>query len=127
MENNKPRKISFTILAFLYIFLHILKLCWKKKKKKIKGNWAGFSPAAQVQRESAPARPAPWRFCRTTPASLSNSERALSLFLCVADRSQKGPCVSINLQPEVPDGARAPPRSGELADWPIGAVTDTKL
>jgi hypothetical protein len=49
MENNKPRKISFTILAFLYIFLHILKLCWKKKKKKIKGNWAGFSPAAQDQ------------------------------------------------------------------------------
>jgi len=49
MENNKSRKISFIILAFFYSFLHILKLCWKKKKKKIKGNWAGFSPAAQDQ------------------------------------------------------------------------------
>ena len=58
MENNKPRKISFTILAFFYIFLHIFESLLKKKKKKIKGNWAGFSPAAQVQRKSAPARSA---------------------------------------------------------------------
>ena len=47
MENNKPRKISFTILAFFYIFLHIFKVLLKKKK--VKGNWAGFSPAAQDQ------------------------------------------------------------------------------
>jgi hypothetical protein len=26
-ENNKPRKISFTILAFFYIFYIFLKLC----------------------------------------------------------------------------------------------------
>ena len=59
MENNKPRKISFTILAFFYIFLHISKVFLKKKRKRVKQNWAGFSPAAQVQRESAraPARP----------------------------------------------------------------------
>ena len=34
MENNKPRKISSTILAFLYIFLHISKVFLKKKKEK---------------------------------------------------------------------------------------------
>jgi hypothetical protein len=56
LENNNSRKIGFTILAFFYIFLHIFESLLKKKKKKIKGNWADFSPAAQVQRESAPAR-----------------------------------------------------------------------
>ena len=35
MENNKPRKISFTFLAFFYIFLHISKALLKKKKKKV--------------------------------------------------------------------------------------------
>ena len=44
MENNKPRKISFTILAFFYIFLHISKVFLKKKRKRVKQNWAGFSP-----------------------------------------------------------------------------------
>ena len=34
MENNKPRKISFTILAFFYIFLHISKVFLKKEKEK---------------------------------------------------------------------------------------------
>ena len=35
MENNKPRKISFTILAFFYIFLHIFESLLKKKKEKL--------------------------------------------------------------------------------------------
>ena len=56
MENNKPRKISFTILAFFYIFLPISKVFLKKKRKRVKQNWAGFSPAAQVQGGKAPAR-----------------------------------------------------------------------
>jgi hypothetical protein len=64
MENNKPRKISFTILAFFYIFLHISKVFLKKKKKRIKQNWAGFSPAAQSREERRPRAPAPWRLCR---------------------------------------------------------------
>jgi hypothetical protein len=34
MENNKPRKISFKILAFFYIFLHIFESLLKKKKEK---------------------------------------------------------------------------------------------
>jgi hypothetical protein len=34
MENNKSRKISFTILAFFYIFLHIFEALLKKKKEK---------------------------------------------------------------------------------------------
>jgi hypothetical protein len=48
-----------TILAFFYIFLPISKVFLKKKRKRVKQNWAGFSPAAQVQRGSAraPARP----------------------------------------------------------------------
>jgi hypothetical protein len=44
MENNKPRKISFTILAFFYIFLHISKVFLKKKKKRGKQNWADSGP-----------------------------------------------------------------------------------
>jgi hypothetical protein len=34
MENNKPRKIGFTILAFSYIFLHISKALLEKEKEK---------------------------------------------------------------------------------------------
>jgi hypothetical protein len=33
-ENKEPRKISFTILAFFYIFLHIFESLLKKKKEK---------------------------------------------------------------------------------------------
>jgi hypothetical protein len=33
MENNKPRKISLTILSFFYIFLQISKVLLKKKKE----------------------------------------------------------------------------------------------
>jgi hypothetical protein len=70
---------------------------------------------------------APWRLCKKGPEFLTICERVPSLFLCVADRSQKGPCVSFYSRLEVHDGARAPPRSGELADRPIGAVTGAKL
>jgi hypothetical protein len=45
MENNKPRKISFTILAFFYIFLHIFKVLLKKKKEKEEQYWADSGPA----------------------------------------------------------------------------------
>jgi hypothetical protein len=34
-ENKKSRKISFTILAFFYIFLHVSKAFLKKKKENI--------------------------------------------------------------------------------------------
>jgi hypothetical protein len=36
MENNKPRKIGFTILSFFYIFLQISKVFRKKKRKRLK-------------------------------------------------------------------------------------------
>jgi hypothetical protein len=54
MENNKPRKISFTILAFFYIFLHISKALLEKEK--VETVMAGFSPAAQFQGGKAPTR-----------------------------------------------------------------------
>jgi hypothetical protein len=44
------------ILAFFYIFLHISKALLKKKRKRLKQCWAGFSPAAQFQRGKVPAR-----------------------------------------------------------------------
>ena len=68
MENNKLRKISFTILAFFYIFLHISKVFLKKKRKRVKQNWAGFSPAAQDQGGKRPRAAAPWRLCTGAPA-----------------------------------------------------------
>jgi hypothetical protein len=34
-ETMEPRKISFTILAFFYIFLHISKVLLKKKRKRL--------------------------------------------------------------------------------------------
>ena len=94
MENNKPRKISFTILAFFYIFLHISKVFLKKKKKRDKQDWADSGPDGPSQRGKRPRAAAPWRLCRTTPAFLTKCKRVSLLFLCVADRSQKGPCVS---------------------------------
>ena len=42
-ENNKPRKIGFTILGFFYIFPGISKVILKKKKKNtstvLGSNW----------------------------------------------------------------------------------------
>jgi hypothetical protein len=35
-ENKKARKISFTILPFFYIFLHISRVILKKKRRKNK-------------------------------------------------------------------------------------------
>jgi hypothetical protein len=55
-ENNKPRKISFTILAFFYIFLHISKSLVKKKKEKAEQDWASSSPVGPTQSGNAPAR-----------------------------------------------------------------------
>jgi hypothetical protein len=43
MENNKPRKIGFTILAFFYIFLPFFKVLLKKKKEKEEQYWADFN------------------------------------------------------------------------------------
>ena len=60
MENNKPRKISSTILAFFYIFLHIFESLLKKKKEKEEQYWADSGPAGPspsgFARAPAPAR-----------------------------------------------------------------------
>ena len=45
----------------------------------------------------------------------------------VTDALHRAPLVSIYSVFQVPDGARASPRSGELADRPIGAKTGAKL
>jgi hypothetical protein len=123
MENNKSRKISFIILAFFYSFLHILKLCWKKKKKKIKGNWAGFSPAAQDQGGKRPRARALWRFCTGDLGVLVNLKQVYLLCFSVTDNLQKRPPVSVSSHWEVPDGARARRSSGERLYRPIGVMT----
>jgi hypothetical protein len=123
MENNKPRKISFIILAFFYIFLHILKLCWKKKKKKIKGNWAGFSPAAQDQGGKRPRAAAPWRLCTGDLGVLVNLKQVYLLCFSVTDNLQKRPPVSVSSQGEVPDDGSARRSTGEPLHRPTGAVT----
>jgi len=127
MENNKPRKISFIILAFFYIFLHILKLCWKKKKKKIKGNWAGFSPAAQDQGGKRPRAAAPWRLCTGDLGVLVNLKQVYLLCFSVTDNLQKRPPVSVSSQGEVPDGVQVRLSSGELLHRPIEAKTGAQL
>ena len=48
MENNKPRKISFTILAFFYIFLQIFKVFLQKKKGK------GINPEYGITQQVLP-------------------------------------------------------------------------
>jgi hypothetical protein len=59
MENNKPRKISFIILAFFYIFLYISKaLLEKEKEKGFNSNGLDSAQAAQIHAESR-ARPRP--------------------------------------------------------------------
>ena len=55
MENNKPRKISFTILAFFYIFLHISKaLLEKEKRKELRRTGPVLAQTAQVQGNARP-------------------------------------------------------------------------
>ena len=97
MENNKPRKISFTILAFFYIFLHIYKVFLKKKKKRDKQNWADSGPDGPSLRENG-TRPRPrGRFCAEALGVLTKPEQGRSLFSQVTDKSQKEPSLSISL------------------------------
>jgi hypothetical protein len=107
MENNKPRKISFTILSFFYNFLHIFEALLKKKKEKNSNSDGSYLAQRPSSREKGARAPARWRLCKKGPEFLSNSKRSHSLIRCVADRSQKGPCVSSYSQLEVLDGARA--------------------
>jgi hypothetical protein len=71
-ENNKPRKIGFTILVFFYNFLHISKAGQKKKKKmwnSIGLILARTGPTTQETR----ARPRPrWWLYRKAPVVLAN-------------------------------------------------------
>jgi hypothetical protein len=69
MENNKPRKISFTILAFFYIFLHISKVFLKKKKKKVSTVMGWIQPRRPRSRvKRARAHPRPGIFAEETPS-----------------------------------------------------------
>jgi hypothetical protein len=113
MENNKPRKISFTILAFFYIFLHIFKALLEKEKEKVETAMGRLQPSGPVPgRKGARARPRR-RLCTKALTVLANSIQVCLLFHWVTDCLQKNPSRSILLPHQVPDGARAPPRSGE--------------
>jgi hypothetical protein len=75
MENNKPRKISFTILAFFYIFLHIFESLLKKKKEKELielGRIQPSGPGPEGKRARAPPR---WRLYRKDLGFLVKCER----------------------------------------------------
>ena len=53
-ENKKSRKIGLIFLGFFCNFLHLLELCWKKKKIKIEQSWADFSPGSPTTAEIQP-------------------------------------------------------------------------
>jgi hypothetical protein len=60
MENKKPRKIGFTILAFFYIFLHISKALLEKEKEKVETAMGRFQPSGPVPgRKARPRAAAP--------------------------------------------------------------------
>ena len=123
MENNKPRKISFTILAFFYIFLHIFKAPLKKKRKNSKQYWAKFKLGGPTARETG-ARPRPrWQLCSKVLGVLTKPEQGRSLFSQVTDKSQKDPQVSVSSQGKVPDHGSARRGSGEHLRRPIKAMT----
>jgi hypothetical protein len=59
MGNNKPRKISFKILAFFYIFLHISKALLEKEKEKGRNSNGPVSAQRPKSREErCPRAPA---------------------------------------------------------------------
>jgi hypothetical protein len=65
MENNKPMKISFTILAFFYIFLHIFESLQKKKKgKTLHSTGLKQACAGPVRAEARPCVRPRWQVCR---------------------------------------------------------------
>ena len=127
MENNKPRKISFTILAFFYIFLHISKVFLEKKKKRDKQDWADSGPDGPSLRENG-ARPRPrGRFCAEALGVLTKPEQGRSLFSQVTDALHRGPPTSVSSHWEVPDGVQVRLSSGELLHRPIEAKTGAQL
>jgi hypothetical protein len=70
MENNKPRKISFIILAFFYIFLHIFEALLKKKKKKVEIVMGRFQPRRPSPEGKAPTRGRALAVLRRDPRTL---------------------------------------------------------
>jgi hypothetical protein len=122
MENNKPRKISFTILAFFYIFLHISKALLEKEKEKVETVMGRFQPSGPVPgRKGARARPR-WRLCTKALTVLANLNQVRLLFHWVTDCLHKSPSSSTYSAFKVPDVVQARPCSGEPADRPNGTV-----
>jgi hypothetical protein len=92
MENNKSRKISFTILAFFYNFLQISKVPLKKKRKNFKQYWANSSPGGPSPSGFVRARPRPrGRFCAEALGVLTKPEQGRSLLRRVTDTYKKAP------------------------------------
>jgi hypothetical protein len=82
-ENNKPRKIGFTILGFFYIFPGISKVILKKKKKNtstvLGSNWLRRPNLAQ-KRARARARACVGHLGEGPSGFLANRKQVLPLF-----------------------------------------------
>ena len=76
MENNKPRKISFTILAFFYIFLPIFESLLKKKKGKELIEPGRIQPIGPVPEKKASARARPGSFAERTTRFYLSADRS---------------------------------------------------
>jgi hypothetical protein len=92
-ENNKSRKIGFTILGFSTIFYNCFGSGIKRKRKACNS----IRPIlTQVGPTTVKARPRWWLY-RKALRVLANRKQVLLLFLCVADGLQKSPPVSMPL------------------------------
>jgi hypothetical protein len=116
-ENNKPRKIGFTILGIFYHFLEFFKVLLKKKKEKQKQGWADSSPGGPtLEGKRARAR---WLLCKNTLGVLTNWDPVFqcltqSLTVCI----KVLPLLSIlGLKSPTVHGAAELRRAPGPADW----------
>jgi hypothetical protein len=105
-ENNKPRKIGFTILGIFYHFLEFFKVLLQKKKEKQKQCWADSSPGGPTPEGKRARARARWRLCKNTLGVLTNWD---PVFHCLTQSLT----VCIKVLPLLPIlGLKSPTRHG---------------